>query len=178
MVAYPQATYPYPPPPGWPGSPWPQAQVPSWAAPAPVAPQEEPTWLEVVSGTRMPRGRPGGRWGAPMALGEAVRVRVRDGHRVVAQELRRDQWLISVVPDEAVRGGVGIAPLVVPLATSALKSVVSLVQNIVDAAKKGKEAKEAKAASPPALPGPTPAPAAPAPGDVGCEGRCTCRGRR
>ncbi len=155
--AYPQ--YPAQPPGGYVPAPY---VAPSSYAPAPYSPApvfEEPTWLEGVLGRAVPQPYGGG-WGPWVDLGENVQIRVRRGFKAIGQEMRRDQWVISIAPSLA---GIGAGLLDLPAA--ALKSIVDLIAPLV----KKKDAGAASAA-----------PATPAPAAVGCAGcQCaSCRARR
>lgn len=114
---------------------------------------------------RLPRPYPGELAGSA-ELGDLGVLVARDGYTAIAQEINKDQWIVSFVPKAVTRG---VSGGVVDLA---LKAIVAAVNAIAKAAKKqgggdadveeaAKSANAAKAAA----------------DNVGCDGGpCSCRG--
>jgi hypothetical protein len=152
-----------------PAPPWArQRAAPAWQERQWEEPQwQEPTWLESQLGARLPRQPQRRKFNQPLRLGENLVIRTREGFRAVGQEIKKDQWLVSLVPaglDEQL-AGIGFVGPVINLANTAIKS-------IVDAVDKGKARREG--ASAPAARQPPPQLEV----DIGCAGPCRCGGHR
>lgn len=160
---------------GRPAQPWDRSGRPAAAARPPVDTWStedwvlpEPTWLEHQLGRRLAPAPRASSFNAPLMLGPSLAIRTRTGVRAIAQEVRPDQWLVSLAPADVSTqlAGIGFIGPALNLADTAIKS-------IVDAVNRAKANKAARAAAPsPAIPQDPPEP------QLGCAGTCRCGGAR